>query len=196
MADLTTEQVNDFIEATALYGEAMKSYSNWLTGSASGGPDSDGYYPAYDPESGTYINIPCRARERLDMSVLSEPVYDATIPIFPTKAIVTLGNDLKPWRATRAFTLVDVKAAVCTPGLGTAPAATMVIDVNVNSSSILSTKINILPGQMSSRASGTTQPIISGGSIEVDDDALFTFDIDAAGEGALGLEVTLIGFTS
>lgn len=99
---------------------------------------------------------------------------------------ITTGVGKAYVRAPRAFTLSEVRASLFAASSSGAPQ----VDVNVNGSSILSTKLTIDQGEKTS-VTAATPAVISAPTIADDDE--ITFDIDTAGTAAAGLIVTLIG---
>jgi hypothetical protein len=89
-----------------------------------------------------------------------------------------------------AFTLTAVRASLTTAG---STSGVTTIDINEGASSILSTKITIDQGELTSTTAATA-PVISDASLA--DDAKITIDIDGLSGGAseTGLKVTLIGY--
>lgn len=90
------------------------------------------------------------------------------------------------FRAPNALTLTGIRASLTTAS----SSGPVQVDVNVDGVSILSTKITIDQGEKTS-VTAATPPVLSDTTIP--DDAEITIDIDAAGTGATGLKVTLIG---
>jgi hypothetical protein len=103
-------------------------------------------------------------------------------------SVISTGTAKVKFRMPYAFTLVETRAS-----LGTASTSGAVtVDVNEGGVSIFGTnKLTVNVNQTSSKAGGTTQPDLSDTAIA--DDAEISIDIDAAGTGAKGLKVTLIG---
>jgi hypothetical protein len=99
---------------------------------------------------------------------------------------LTTGTTKAYMRAPRAFTLTAVRSSV----LLESSSGLVTVDVNVNGSTILSTKLSIDASEKTS-VTAATAAVISTPAIA--DDDLIEFDIDAAGTGAKGLIVTLIG---
>lgn len=100
--------------------------------------------------------------------------------------IITTGTARVTFRAPYAFTLTSVRASLSTASSSGAPT----FDINMNGSTILSTKITIDASEKTS-VTAATQPVLS--TTAVTDDAEFTIDFDAAGTGAKGVKVTLLG---
>lgn len=90
------------------------------------------------------------------------------------------------FRMPFAMTLTAVRASLTT----TSSSGNPTIDINEGGSTILSTKITIDAGELTS-TTAATPPVISDASLA--DDAEISVDIDSAGADATGLKVTLIG---
>jgi len=101
---------------------------------------------------------------------------------------LAVASNVVQLRAPQAMTLVGVRASVNTAPTG----APVTVDINVNGSSILSTKITIEAGELTS-LDATTQPVISSASIA--DDALIAVDVDGVGStvAGAGLKITMRG---
>lgn len=93
------------------------------------------------------------------------------------------GTGKATWRAPMAFELADVRAAVKTASTS----GTITVDINVNGSSILSTKLTIDQGEKTSRTAAA--PVVISNPLIADDDEI-TIDIDGAGSNAVGLKLT------
>lgn len=102
-----------------------------------------------------------------------------------TTALAT-GTTKAYLRAPRAFTLVSVRSSLAT----VSSSGLVTVDINVNGSTILSTKLSIDASEKTS-VTAATPAVISGTAIADDDE--IAIDIDAAGTGAKGLIVTLQG---
>lgn len=111
---------------------------------------------------------------------------DWTFALSDESTAIATGTAKLTWRAPFAFTLTAVRASLNTVSSSGLPT----VDINVNGSTILSTKLTIDASEKTS-VTAATAAVISSASI-ADDDEL-TFDIDVAGTGAKGLKVTLIG---
>lgn len=98
---------------------------------------------------------------------------------------ISTGTNKLRFRAPNTMVLTEIKAS-----LGTASSSGLVtVDVNVNGSSILSTKLSIDQGETTSRTAAT--PAVISTPLIADDDEI-AIDIDAAGTGAAGLKLTFI----
>lgn len=104
---------------------------------------------------------------------------------------ITVGTGKATFRVPYAFTLTSVKSCVTTAPTG----STIIIDINENGSSILSTKLSIDASEKTS-TTATTAAVISDSSIA--DDAEITIDFDQVGStiAGTGIKVTLIGTRS
>lgn len=99
---------------------------------------------------------------------------------------ITTGTGKAYIRAPFALTLTGVRANLNTASSSGVPT----VDINVNGSTILSTKLTIDANELTS-VTAATPAVISSGVI-ADDDQI-SFDIDVAGTGAKGLKVWLYG---
>lgn len=99
---------------------------------------------------------------------------------------ITTGVGKAYIRSPFAMTLTDVRANLNTASSSGIPT----VDINVNGSTILSTKLTIDANELTS-VTAATPAVISSASI-ADDDQI-SFDIDVAGTGAKGLKVWLYG---
>lgn len=99
---------------------------------------------------------------------------------------ITTGTAKVTMRMPFAFTLSEVRSS-----LSTASSSGLVtVDINETGTTILSTKLSIDASEKTSTTAATA-PVISDASLA--NDAEVTFDIDAAGTGARGLKVYMIG---
>ena len=98
------------------------------------------------------------------------------------------GTALAYFRPPHAFTLTGVRASVLTASTG----ANIIVDINENGTSVLSTKLSIDAGEKTSTTAASAA-VISDSAIA--DDAEITIDIDQVGStiAGAGLIVTLIG---
>lgn len=97
---------------------------------------------------------------------------------------IVIGTDSSVMYAPHKMTLTDVKASLSTSG-----STASTFDINVNGSTILSTKITIDANEHTS-GTAATPPVISSASISEDD--RIGIDIDGAGTGAAGAKIYLI----
>lgn len=99
---------------------------------------------------------------------------------------LTTGTSKAYFRAPHGFTLTGVRSSL----IDASSSGLVTVDINVNGSTILSTKLSIDATEKTS-TTAATPAVISNSTIT--DDAEITFDIDAAGNDAKGLIVTLLG---
>ncbi len=105
-----------------------------------------------------------------------------------TTALVA-ASGVRSFRMTPAFTISDIRASVVTAPVG---ATLLTVDVLINGSSILSTKLTFDSGEKTTKTAAT-QRVISSASIA--DDDVVSIDIISVGEttpGA-GLKVSIVG---
>jgi hypothetical protein len=89
-----------------------------------------------------------------------------------------------------AFTLTEVRASVNTAPTG----AILTVDINEGGATVLTTKLTIDIGELTSTTAATAA-VIGGAGPALADDAEITIDIDQIGStvAGKGLKVTLIG---
>ena len=103
------------------------------------------------------------------------------VPLFAETTAVTVGVGVRTLRMPIALKLTAVEMYL--PGSGTTATT---LDVNLNGSTVLSAPVTIAAsGTVASSTAFVTGTLTKGGIV--------TFDVDAAGSGARGLQVTLIG---
>jgi hypothetical protein len=100
--------------------------------------------------------------------------------------VLTTGTAKVTFRMPCAVTLTAVRASLTTTSSSGLPT----INIKESGVTILSTKITIDVGELTS-VTAATPPVISDANLA--DDAQMTIDIDVAGTGATGLKVFLIG---
>lgn len=102
---------------------------------------------------------------------------------------LTTGTAKVTFRMPHGFTLTDVRASLTVASTS----GDVVVDVNEDGVSILSTKITV---DQDEKTSETGSPAVVISDAVLADDAEITVDIDSAGTGAKGLKVYLIGVKS
>lgn len=121
------------------------------------------------------------ARARMQQEMLPIACSDET-------SILTAGTGKVTFRMPYAMTLSSIKGSLTTAQTS---GSIFTVDVNVNGTSILSTKLTIDNGEDTS-ATAATAAVLSTTSLAADDKV--TIDIDQIGDGtATGLKVYLIG---
>ena len=105
---------------------------------------------------------------------------------------ITTGTAKTTWRMPYPFQILAVKASLTTAG-GTS--GTTTIDINDDGTSILSTKLTIDQGELSSVTAATSYVLASTGYTILPDSSM-TIDVDAVSGGGseTGLKVELIGY--
>ena len=98
------------------------------------------------------------------------------------------GTGVVTFRMPYAFTLTEVRASVNTAPVG----STIIVDINENGTSVLSTKLSIDASEKTSETAASSA-VISDSALA--DDAEITIDIDQVGSSTAGkgLKVALIG---
>ena len=115
------------------------------------------------------------------MQAIQFAASDETTPL-------TSGSDKTTLRAPYAFTISGVRASLST---AQTTGSILTIDIKVNGSSILSTKITIDNTERTS-VTAVTPPVLSSSTLADDDE--ITIDIDQVGDGtAAGLKIAIIG---
>lgn len=99
---------------------------------------------------------------------------------------LTAASNVGYFRSPIAFTLTGIRASL----LQASDTGVVTIDVNVNGSTILSTKLTIDQGELTS-VTAVAPPVITNTTIASDD--LITIDIDDPGANARGLILTFLG---
>jgi len=166
---------------------ASTSQANWN--------DASGYARAYRVTAGTasisnyedHRAGPGGTQGGTNTSGGATPVV---IPVACSDEItaLTAGAGKVTFRAPLALTLTRVRASVTT---AQSAGSLLTVDVNVAGASILSTKLTIDNGEMTS-STAAAPPVLA--STSVPDDAEITIDIDQIGNGsATGLKVYLVG---
>jgi hypothetical protein len=115
--------------------------------------------------------------DRVTAIALSDETTEFTV------ASTALGTFRMPYD----MNLTRVKASLTVTG-----STDMVLDVNVSGSSILSTKLTIDSGDLTSKGASTPY-VIEPDSSSLSDDDEISVDIDAVGSGSAGLKIYLIG---
>lgn len=107
--------------------------------------------------------------------------YDLIVAASDEVTALTTGTAKVTFYAPRNFTLTGATATLSTAG-----STTTTVDLNYNGSTVFASPISLTNGVFYNTASTTTTSISQFGK--------FTVDIDAAGTGAKGLKVALMGY--
>ena len=179
-ANITTvaEDVADFLSLGSGNWK-MTGYSRALTTSVTASQISD------STASGRALLTAASAAAQV--ALLPIP-YDIVVAISDESTAITTGTAKVTIRAPRAMTLSTVLASLNTVSSSGIPT----FDINVNGSTILSTKLTIDASEKTS-VTAATPVVLSGTAIAADDE--ITFDIDVAGTGAKGAKIVLKGTT-
>ncbi len=115
-------------------------------------------------------------------------VFPIIIACSDESSSLSVGAAKVTFRMPFAFTVTAVRASVNTAPTG----STIIVDINESGSSILSTKLSIDAGELTSTTAASAA-VISDASLA--DDAEITIDIDQVGSSVAGkgLKVTLLG---
>ena len=105
---------------------------------------------------------------------------------------ITVGTAKTTWRMPYPFQVLAVKASLTTAG---STSGTTTIDINNDTVSILSTKLTIDQGALTS-VTAATPPVIAATGYTILPDSSITTDVDAISGGAseTGLKCEIIGF--
>ena len=128
--------------------------------------------------------------------MMSQPAYELALeeipcPITSEVGLVTAGVSKFKFRLPYAFLVTDVKASLSTTQTS---GNILTIDINISSSSILSTKLTIDNGEKTSETASAAA-IINTLYDHASDDMEVSIDVDQVGDGtATGLKVTLLGY--
>lgn len=147
------------------------------TGGGAGVPDAPSDGETYARKDGGWVALLGETDYPLESIIVA--VGNETDPITAGVAKVT-------FRMPYAFTVSAVRASLKTASSSGNPT----VDINENGATILSTKLSIDATEKTS-VTAATAAVISDANLA--DDAEMTIDIDAAGTGAVGLKVILIG---
>tara|TARA_B100000029_G_scaffold466047_1_gene501214 strand:- start:1273 stop:1665 length:393 start_codon:yes stop_codon:yes gene_type:complete len=109
-----------------------------------------------------------------------------------TTAITTADNPKTTFRTPYPFQVLGVKASLTTAG---STSGTTTIDINDDGTSILSTKITIDQGELTSETAATP-PVLASTGYTILPDSQLTIDVDAISGGGTeaGLKVEIIGY--
>jgi hypothetical protein len=116
-------------------------------------------------------------------------LVDIQLAVSDLIANLVAGTSKAFTRAPRAFTLTRVRAAL----VAASSSGAVTVDINVNGSTILSTKLTIDASEKTSTTAATPYVFSAGASVAIADDDEILIDVDGAGTSARGLVVTLSG---
>lgn len=119
------------------------------------------------------------------------PTVPIVVSVSDETTLLTTGTAKVKFRMPHVFKLTGVRASVSTAPTG----SVLTVDINESGSSILSTKLTIDAGELTSTTAATAAVI---SDTLLADDAEITIDIDTVGStvAGKGLKVTLLGARS
>lgn len=118
----------------------------------------------------------------------ADPVHPIEVQLACSNLTTSLAvaDNVGYFRAPRAFTIEQVRASLLTASSSGA----VEIDIEKNGSTIFSTKLTIDANELTSTTAATAAVL---SDTSAGDDDLFAIHIDAAGTGAKGLIITILG---
>jgi hypothetical protein len=162
---------------TAGAGNSEEIDINALTVDSAPAPAAD-YLLSYDASAAAFKKV-------LHRNI--KPTESMMIAVGDESTVLTTGSAKVAWRMPYAFTVTAVRSSV----RGASSSGLVTVDINQTGTTMLSTKLSIDANEVTS-TTAATPAVISTPSLS--DDESMTIDIDAAGTGAYGLKVTLIGY--
>lgn len=190
MALITQEMIDQMLAVWAAWGVSVDQINAWFTTSANGGTGGDGMVP-FTNRGGVTTMMPCLAKIVAGFPT-GQPA-DMMLTCFADTQLVR-ARPIAAWvRTMRVRSVIDTCASLWVPDWSAADTAGIVMDVKANDTSIFAPGhfLTILPGQTTSRAPGTPQPLIAVPLIP--DDALLTIETLTEGaETARGLRVGVL----
>ncbi len=135
------------------------------------------------PTTGGAATPAFRALVGADLPVIKDVI---AVAVSDETTAITTGTAKVTFRMPYAMPLTAVRASLTT----TSSSGTPPVDINEGGTTILSTKLTIDAGELTS-TTAATPAVISDSALA--DDAQITIDIDTAGTDAAGLNVYLIG---
>lgn len=123
---------------------------------------------------------------RRNKAWVQAPYHALTYPVGDEVTALTTGTAKATYRLPYAFRLVKLKASLS----GASSSGIVTVDVKVNGTSILTTKLTIDAGEKTT-ASAAIPAVLS--STVFSDDAEVTIDVTTAGTNAKGLKVYFVG---
>jgi len=144
--------------------------------------------PGYPPGTSSWSSIHAAVSHTHPASQILDLPVELVIACSDEINNLTVGASKVTFRSPYAFTLTGVRASVNTAPTG----STLVVDVNKNGTSVLSTKLSL---DVSEKTSLTADSVAVISDSSIADDAEITIDIDQIGSTipGNGLKVVLIG---
>lgn len=194
-----TDGTDDIQSATATQKGLMTSaYASKLDGIAAGATvgatwgsnitSQPSIVSQAEAEAGSATTERIWTAQRVKQAIYALAAYDLALAVSDETSNLTTGTNKIIFRVPRAFTLTGVKISVTTAPTG----STLIVDVNKNNVSILSTKLSIDIGSKTS-VGAATPVVISDTSMT--SDAEIEIDIDQVGStiAGVGLKITFLG---
>jgi hypothetical protein len=127
---------------------------------------------------------------RVVTQTVTGPAYTSLIKsVTDDDAVLAAGTASCTFRMPFGMQLTEVRAQL----VGAASSGTPTFDINLNGVSVLGTKLTVDATEKSSTTAAVAATIINSA---LPDDGEITIDVDAAGTGATGAKVVLIGTRS
>lgn len=136
--------------------------------------------------AGTYRNADITVSAKGFVTTATTGTESFIIACSDESTAITTGTNKVRFRMPYALTLSTARASLSI----TSSSGPVTLDVNESGTSILSTKLFVAQGESTS-LTASTAAVLSDTSLA--NDAEMTIDVDAAGSGAKGCKVTLIG---
>lgn len=176
--------------------DSIQIRRNTAAGAAASNPVLALGEPGYETDTGV-LKIGDGSTAWNSLPAITEGVVGTYVPrdMFPVAlgfaisnetSALSIGTQKLTVRSPFEFTLTEVRASLIVASSSGDPT----FDINMNGTSVLSTKLSIDVGERTS-LSATTAPVISVATIT--DDSELTFDIDTAGTGAIGAKIWMLG---
>lgn len=114
--------------------------------------------------------------------------YSVIVACSGTNQTISVGVAKETFRAERAFTLTGARASLTSAAAG----SDVIVDINLNGTSILGNKLSIDAGELTSTTAAIVPTIVTA---SIPDDGQITVDIDQVGATTpgTGLKVALLG---
>lgn len=138
------------------------------------------------PPGGTTGQVLTKTADSAEWADPAKPTESIIIAASDETTALTAGTSKVTFRMPYAFTLTAVRASLSTAS----SVDTVTVDINEGGASVLGTKLSIDAGEKTSTTAASAATITDA---SLADDAEITVDVDAAGTGATGLKITLIG---
>lgn len=187
MDELTPAQVLAIIGFLDTWGASRDAFHDWVTATATDGPDHDGYVEFPD-KNGVLKRIITPAK--LETLVPTGQPVEQVYRIFGGPSIVYAGEH-EDIRAPFSMMVTRIWISLTAPDGAAIGAVGLRANVNVDGVPMLSTPLTVAPGQLLSTATGDDAPVIANPVIP--EKSRLTFPVLMTGGGAKGLTYMLGG---